>query len=257
MHHLNHEGKFFSVAGPLDVPRSEQGEPVIFQAGMSKAGRNFASKHAEAVFVPLCTLEEGKAHRQEIREKAEAHGRSPDDVKIMIDIRPIIGDTPEEAEEKYKFIAGLEDIQTALNFLSRYYEDIDFSQYPLDEPFPDFGDFAKNGWEYLTSQFTEMAKEHNMTLREVALEVNMPKTEWVGTPEHIADRLETWFNEGAADGFMLNCPVLPEGLSDFTQKVVPILQERGLFREEYEGSTLREHLGLKNSQNRHTMKVEG
>jgi FMN-dependent oxidoreductase (nitrilotriacetate monooxygenase family) len=253
MHGLNHVGKYFSVKGPLDIARSLQGNPVIFQAGMSKAGKNFASKHAEVVFVPLCSFEEAKAHRAELRKLAAFHGRNPCDILVAIDIRPIIGDTVEEAEEKYRSIASYEDIGTALDFLSRYYNDIDFKQYPLDEPFPDFGEFALNGWEYLTGQFTAMAKERHMTLREVALEVNMPKTEWIGTPIQIADRIQTWFEEGAGDAFMLNCPILPEGLNDFVEKVVPILQGRELFRTEYEGSTLRENLGLKIPQNRYTL----
>lgn len=255
MHTLNHEGEFFSVKGPLNIARSKQGQPVIFQAGASEIGKNYASKAADAVFTGSKTLEEALTLYRDIKSRAAANGRTPDELLIFPGIGPIIGRTEEEAERKYQEMASLVTIQDALNYLGRYFDHHDFSQYPLDEPFPDLEDIGKNSFQSTTDQIKQEAKEKGLTLREAALQTATPKGPFIGTSTHIADVIQEWFEAGAADGFMLH-EAYPHGLDDFVDHVVPILQERGLFRTEYEHDTLRGHLGLPFPINRYAKVTE-
>jgi alkanesulfonate monooxygenase SsuD/methylene tetrahydromethanopterin reductase-like flavin-dependent oxidoreductase (luciferase family) len=163
-----------------------------------------------------------------------------------------VGDTPEEAEAKYQEIATLVVIDDALNYLGRYFNDMDFSPYNLDEPFPDLGDFGRNGWESTTDRIKQVAKEENLTLREMAIRSTTPRNEFIGTPTQVADTMQSWFEKNAADGFMLVPSVLPQGFNDFVDHVLPILKERGLFRTEYESDTFRGNLGLPKPENRYT-----
>ncbi|WP_019639571.1 LLM class flavin-dependent oxidoreductase [Paenibacillus fonticola] len=251
MHTLNHEGEFFSVKGPLNIARSKQGQPVIFQAGSSEVGRNFAAKQADAVFTGHETLEEAAAFYRDVKSRAVSFGRSPEEVLIFPGIGPIIGSTPEEAERKYQEVASLVTIENALNYLGRFFEHHDFSQYPLDEPFPELGDLGKNSFQSGTDKIKQDAREKGLTLRQVALQLATPRGGFIGIPEQIADRIQTWFESEAADGFMISAAV-PNGLEDFVDHVVPILQDRGLYRTEYESDTLRGNLGLSVPENRYT-----
>ncbi|MGG3890490.1 LLM class flavin-dependent oxidoreductase [Metabacillus fastidiosus] len=254
MHQLNYKGEFFKIAGPLNIERSKQGQPVIFQAGSSEAGIDLAAKEADAVFTGHETIEEAKQFYKKLKNKAIEYGRSPDEILVFPGISPIIGTTEEEADQKYEQIANLVTIENALDYLGRFFDHFDFTQFTLDEPFPDIGDIGKNNFQSTTDRIKRMAKEESLTLREVALRVVSPKSSFVGTPEEIADLLQTWVEEGAADGFMIGNAVLPDGLTDFIQYVLPILRERGLFRTEYEGETLRENLGLPIRENRYSLK---
>ena len=166
---------------------------------------------------------------------------------------PIVGRTAAEAEQKYQEIANLVDIRDALNYLGRYFNDLDFTQFELDAPFPELGDFGRNGWESATDRLKHLARTEHLTLRQLALRTTTPKSTFIGTPTHIADTMQAWFEAGAADGFMLSGAVLPDGLRDFIDHVVPILQERGLFRTEYEADTLRGNLGLPKPANRYAI----
>ena len=251
MHALNHEGEFFSVKGPLNIARSKQGQPVVFQAGSSEVGKNYASKEADAIFTGHDTLEEAQAFYKDVKNRVASSGRNPEEVLIFPGIAPIIGDTPEEAEQKYQEVAGLVTIENALNYLGRFFEHHDFSQYPLDEPFPELGDLGRNSFQSGTDKIKKNAREKGLTLREVALQSATPRSSFIGTPVQVADQIQNWFESGAADGFMLAAAV-PNGLEEFVDRVVPILQERGLFREEYESDTLRGNLGLPIPQNRYT-----
>ena len=251
MHALNHEGEFFSVKGPLNIQRSKQGHPVIFQAGSSEDGRNFASRAADAVFTGQETIEDAREFCQDVKRRAAGFGRNPDELLIFPGIGPIIGSTEEEAERKYREIAELVTVEEALNYLGRFFDHHDFSQYPLDEPFPDIGDLGRNSFQAGTDRIKRIAREQNLTLREVALRTATPRGNFVGTPETVADRIQEWFEGGAADGFIIHT-VLPRGLEDFVDHVVPILQARGLFRTEYESDTLRGNLGLPVPENRYT-----
>ena len=252
MHRLNHKGRYFSVQGPLNIARSKQGQPVIFQAGSSESGKTLAAKEADAVFTGGESLEEAKAFYQDVKRRAVQFGRSEDDIVILPGIGPIVGRTEEEAERKYEEIASLVSIENALNYLGRFFEHFDFSRFPLDEPFPDIGDLGSNSFRSGTDKIKRNAKEQGLTLRQVALQAATPRGEFIGTPEQIADRIQRWYEEGAADGFIIHSN-LPSGLSDFVDLVVPILQERGIYRKDYESDTLRGNLGLPIPANRYSL----
>lgn len=252
MHTLNHVGEFFSVKGPLNIARSKQGQPVIFQAGSSEVGKNYAAKHADSVFTGHETIEDAQAFYQDVKSRAASFGRNPDEVLIFPGISPILGRTPEEAERKYQEVASLVTIENALDYLGRFFEHHDFSQYPLDEPFPELGDLGKNSFQSGTDKIKKDAKEKGLTLRQVALQAATPRGGFIGTPEQVADRIQAWFEGEAADGFMIASAV-PNGLEEFVDLVVPILQERGLFRTDYESDTLRGNLGLPVPENRYTL----
>jgi FMN-dependent oxidoreductase (nitrilotriacetate monooxygenase family) len=251
LHTLNHKGELFSVQGPLNIARSKQGQPVIFQAGTSEDGRNFASRNADAIFVGHENIEEAKVYYADIKRRAVSFGRNADDVSILPGIRPIIGRTEEEAERKYLETVNLVSIDKAIIALGRPFNDFDFSVYPLDEPFPDLGDLGANSQQGGSAKIKRLAKEHNLTLRQVALRFATPKGNFVGTPEKIADTIQQWVEKGASDGFIIGVGI-PGALQDFVELVVPILQERGLYRTEYEHDTLRGHLGLEVPVNRNS-----
>jgi alkanesulfonate monooxygenase SsuD/methylene tetrahydromethanopterin reductase-like flavin-dependent oxidoreductase (luciferase family) len=164
-----------------------------------------------------------------------------------------VGQTLAEAEQKYQEIASLVDIDDALHYLGRYFNDLDFTQFDLDAPFPDLGDFGRNGWESTTDRLKHLARAEQLTLRQLALRTTTPKSTFTGTPTHIADTMQAWLEAGAADGFMISGAVLPDGLLDFIDHVLPILQERGIFRTEYEADTLRGNLGLPKLENRYAI----
>ncbi|MER1986415.1 MAG: LLM class flavin-dependent oxidoreductase [Solibacillus sp.] len=243
LHSLNHEGKHFAVAGPLNVGRSKQGQPVIFQAGSSEAGKRLAAKDADAVFTNAENLQAAQAFYQNVKQQAEAFGRKEEDIVILPGISPIIGDTEEEAEQKYEELANLVSTERALDYLSRYFDHHDFSQYPLDKPFPELGDIGSNSFKSHTDRIKQYAQEEQLTLRQVALREATPKTAFIGTPEKIADLIQEWFVNKGSDGFIVGVSV-PRTLEDFVEKVVPLLQQRGIYRKDYTGDTLRSNLGL-------------
>ena len=244
LHTLDHKGRFFEVAGPLNIQRSPQGQPVIFQAGSSDAGIELAGKYADAVFTHSPSLEETREFAERVRASAVAHGRSRDDVKIFPGIGPIVGASFEEAEARYRVIRDLLSVDDALAYLGRFFEHHDFSQYPLDAPFPELGDLGRNSFRSTTDRIKDEAKRKGSTLREVALEVATPKSQFLGTGEQIADELIRWFDADAADGFILGFPVQAEGFDDFVRFVIPVLEARGRYSRQLTGNTLRDHLGL-------------
>ncbi|KPV61062.1 monooxygenase [Paenibacillus sp. A3] len=252
MHRLDHKGPFFSVQGPLNIARSKQGHPIVFQAGSSDSGRTLAAKTADAVFTGHESIEDAKRFYQDVKTRAAAYGRSADDILIFPGIGPIVGRTQEEAERKYEEIANFMTIENALNYLGRFFDHFDFSRFPLDEPFPDLGDVGSNSFRSTTDKIKQTAKEQRLTLRQVALQTATPKGQFIGTPEKVADLVQQWFEEKAADGFIIHSSV-PGGLDDFVELVVPILQERGIYREEYESDTLRGNLGLSKPENRYAL----
>jgi FMN-dependent oxidoreductase (nitrilotriacetate monooxygenase family) len=251
LHALNHKGNHFSVQGPLNISRSQQGQPVIFQAGGSEDGRNLAAKSANAIFTGHESIKEAKVFYHDIKARAAAYGRASEEILVFPGISPIIGRTEEEAESKYQAIARLVTLEDALDQLGRPFTYHDFKQYPLDEPFPDLGDLGSKSYRSSTDRIKRIAKEENLTLRQTALRFATPRSSFVGTPEQIADTVQQWFEEGAADGFIIHTGI-PSVLKDFVELVVPILQERGIYREEYESDTLRGNLGLEIPVNRYT-----
>ncbi|WP_271022405.1 LLM class flavin-dependent oxidoreductase [Rhizobium sp. RCAM05973] len=251
LHRLNHKGRFFRIEGPLNIGRSKQGQPVVFQAGASDSGIRLAGKHADAVFTNGGPLDDAKVFYKQVKQSAIAHGRSAADVGIFPGIGPIVGATQEEAEAKYRKIRDLVTIEEALAYLGRFFDHHDFSAYPLDEPFPDLGDIGRNNFRATTDRIKKTAREKGLTLREVALDAATPRTAFIGTAEHIADEIIRWVDGEAADGFILGFPVIAEGFDDFAKYVLPILTSRGYFDPELKGETLRDHLGLPFRESRH------
>jgi FMN-dependent oxidoreductase (nitrilotriacetate monooxygenase family) len=244
MHRLNHKGRFFRIEGPLNIGRSKQGQPVIFQAGASDSGVRLAGKHADAVFTNGGPIEEAQAFYKQLKQSAITQGRRGAEVGIYPGIGPIVGATAEEAEAKYQAIRNLVTIDEALLYLGRFFDHHDFGIYPLDEPFPDIGDIGRNNFRATTDRIKNTAREKGLTLREVALDAATPRTAFIGTPDHIANEIIRWIEGEAADGFILGFPVIAEGFDDFSRYVLPILETRGYFDPVLRGETLRDHLGL-------------
>jgi len=244
LHVLNHKGKHFSVRGPLNVPRPPQGHPVIVQAGASTEGKNLAAKTGEVIFTAQQVFSQAKKFYSEVKGLAEKYHRSPDDLIIMPGVFPFIGRTQAEAEAKLEEFQALIDPIVGLSLLSGQLGEVDLSPYPLDGPLPDLPN--TNAGKSRQKLLIDLAKRERLTIRELYLRVAGSRGHWqlVGTPEGIADQLEEWFTQGAADGFNIMFPSLPGGLEDFVSSVIPELQRRNLFRTEYHGRTLREHLGL-------------
>lgn len=253
LHPINHVGEFYSVAGPLNLERSKQGYPVIFQAGSSPRGRSFAAESADAIFTGHETLEEAIEFYKDVKEQAVKFGRNPEDVLIFPGISPIIADSLEEAQRVYEDFIALVPIDNAITYLGRFFDHFDFSQYPLDEPFPDIGDIGKEAFQSTTDKIKKLAKENGLTLRQVAQQVAVPRSTFIGTPQIVADKIQTWFEGGGADGFIINTD-LPDQFTLFVEEVVPILQERGIYEKEYQGTTLRDHLNLAKPANRNSDK---
>lgn len=251
LHRLDHKGRFFQVEGPLNIQRSPQGQPLIFQAGASEAGIGLAGKHADAVFANHVPLEEAQALYRAIKTSAVAHGRLADEVKLFPGAGPIVGRTAAEAEEKYRAIRELVSIEDALAYLGRFFDHHDFSAYPLDAPFPELGDIGKNSFRSTTDRIKRNAALKGQTLREAALEAATPRTELIGSAEEVADRLIERVEKQAADGFVLGFPVIGQGLDDFVELVIPVLEARGVYDRKLPGATLRDHLGLPRRESRY------
>lgn len=252
LHPLNYNGSFFSVKGPINISRSLQGEPVIFQAGTSEDGIKFAAKYADAIFTDAGTLNEGISLYNKYKEKARYFGRNSDDVKIFPGIGPIVGLSKQSADLKYKNIRSLITPEDALKNLSHFFNQYDFSQHELDDPFPQLGDIGNDGFRFTTDHIKQYAYDRSLTLREVAYEVSMRRSNigtsedlnFIGTPEDVANEIIEWYEKKACDGFMLVFPVLGFGLDDFVQLVLPILEHKGYFSKNNESLTLRNRLGL-------------
>ena len=251
MHVLGHEGTYFKVRGPLNMCRSPQGHPVTFQAGSSDAGRAFAARHAEGVFAREYAMETARQYYADVKERAAANGRNPAHMKILMGAQIIVAPTSSEAEEKYEQILSYTSDADALRNLGNFYNHMDFSQYDLDEPFPDISAQGSNFHRGLTAKFASDAKRLGLSLRQLARQVANQKEDFFGTPTQVADAMEAWFQGGAADGFLLSNWVQPDGLRDFITLVVPELRRRGLYPSGYAGTTLRDTMGLPFMPNRH------
>lgn len=243
---IEHHGDFFRVAGPLNVPRTPQGRPVLVQAGSSEDGRTFAARFAEAVFTAQRSLEEGQAFYADLKERTRAAGRHPDAIKILPGIVPVLGSTEAEARALEQELDELIVPAYGLKQLSSFFG-VDLSGAALDGPLPEVPAEAEiEGTKSRATLVAELARRESLTVRELIGKLGGGRGHrtFAGTPEQVADTIETWFDAGAADGFNVMPAVLPSGLERFVEHVVPILRERGLFRHEYTGRTLREHYGL-------------
>jgi alkanesulfonate monooxygenase len=247
MHVLGHKGEFLKVKGPLNIARPVQGWPVIVQAGASEAGRRLASETAEAVFTAQGTLEAGKAFYADVKGRMRKIGRNPDHMKILPACFVVVGDTVDEAKAKRAKLDSLVNYANAIASLSIALGH-DASKFDPDGPLPDIPDTnaSKSGRERAIA----LAKRENLTVRQLAQRLGgYGGLAIVGTPKTIADEMQKWLESEGCDGFTVQFPYLPGGLDDFCQRVVPELQARGLFRKDYEGTTLREHMGLPRPEN--------
>ncbi len=247
VHPIDHVGRHFQVRGPLNLPRSPQGYPLIVQAGSSEDGKGLAARYAEAVFTAQQTLEDAQDFYADLKARTAALGRDPDTIKILPGIVPVIGSTETEATALERELDELIKPEYARQQLAKTLrvtpEDLPFDQ-PLPADLPDEDEIqgAKSRYTLIVT----LARRENLTVRQLIgrLGGGRGHRTFTGTPEQVADAIQSWFEAGAADGFNIMPPVLPSGLVTFTDQVVPILQARGLFRTEYTGTTLRDHYGL-------------
>jgi FMN-dependent oxidoreductase (nitrilotriacetate monooxygenase family) len=245
VHAIDHRGAHYTVRGPITLPRSPQGRPVLYQSGSSGPGRDLAARFADAVFTPQNTISAAKEFRADVRRRTKQHGRSPDDIKIIPGLLPVLGGTEAEArtrKDELDELGGHAELKKLALRVGVRVEDL-----KLDQPLPVELIKANNHFrasEGFRDAVVRLAVEEGLTVREILYQNGGGHVQVVGTPDQVADVIETWHREGAVDGFNLMIDVLPDGLRDFVEQVIPILQRRGAFRSEYSGTTLRANLGL-------------
>jgi FMN-dependent oxidoreductase (nitrilotriacetate monooxygenase family) len=245
VHAINHHGTHYTVRGPITLPRSPQGRPVLYQSGSSGPGRDLAARFADAVFTPQNTIAAAKEFRADVRRRTKERGRNPDDIKIIPGLLPVLGGTEAEArarKDTLDELGGQAELKKLALRVGLRVEDL-----KLDQPLPiklieDNDHFRAS--EGFRDAVVRLAVEEKLTVREILYRNGGGHVQVVGTPEQVADVVETWHREGAVDGFNLMIDALPDGLRDFVEQVIPILQQRGAFRREYVGTTLRSNLGL-------------
>lgn len=251
LHALNHRGEHFRVDGPLNLSRSKQGQPVIFQAGVSEEGRNLAAHVAEGIYAPGEDFDSAAEYYADVKGRLAAVGREWDDLVILVGASPVIAATDAEAQSLAREIYEADnDFDRKLAAFGRAFGAYDFSVHDLDAPFPDLAAEAEKGGRTRGTKILERAREGGLTLRETVLEFTQYKpSPFIGSPATVADTIERWFRGRAADGLNLRLRT-PDDIDQFAADVVPILQQRGIFRTEYEADTLRGNLGLRIPENR-------
>jgi FMN-dependent oxidoreductase (nitrilotriacetate monooxygenase family) len=248
LHVLGHEGKYYSVRGPLNIARPVQGWPVIVQAGASEAGRQLAAETAEVVFAAASRLADGKNFYADVKGRMDKLGRNRDHLKILPGAFVVVGETVDEAREKRAKLDSLVHFDSSIASLSIALG-TDVSQCDPDGPLPEIP--PSNASQTSRDRVVELARRENLSVRQLAQRLGgFSGLAFIGTPRTIADEMEAWLVEEGSDGFNVMFPYLPEGLDDFVDKVIPELQRRGIFRREYAGPTLRENLGLPRPHNR-------
>jgi FMN-dependent oxidoreductase (nitrilotriacetate monooxygenase family) len=250
IHRINHVGKYFKVRGPLNVPRPPQGYPVIVQAGSSDDGKTLAARHVDVHFAVMRSIEEGQRYRGDFDSRLAATKRQPQDLKILPGIHPVVAASRDEALEKQDFLQTLVPERIGVDLVSSWCG-IDVSGYPINGPLPPLPDIETYDGQRSNLERMKAFAQQGLSIREIAHRLindgAVPSV--IGTPLDVADQLEAWFSAGAADGFNLMFPSLPEDWLQFCTQVVPELQRRGLAQTEYRGDTLRERLGLKKPPN--------
>ncbi|NRQ39231.1 LLM class flavin-dependent oxidoreductase [Nonomuraea sp. NN258] len=257
IHPIEHAGEHFAVHGPLNTSRPPQGHPLLVQAGSSEDGKEFAARHAEAVFTAQQTLRDGQEFYADLKSRLARHGRAPSELLVLPGISPVIGSTEREALRLEKELEELIIPAYGLSQLS-HLTGIELGEDALDLPLPDIP-VETEGAQSRRRLVVELARREALTVRGLLARLAGGRGHRVvaGTPEQIADELQEWFLYGAADGFNIMPPILPSGLSDFVDHVVPELRIRGLFRHEYEGRTLRENYGLARPRSRYAATPAG
>ncbi|KAF0253494.1 LLM class flavin-dependent oxidoreductase [Pseudomonas putida] len=246
MHALNHKGEHFSVVGPLNIQRSPQGQPVIFQAGDSQQGRELGAATADVIFTHAASIEQGQAFYRDLKDRAARLGRDPEQLLVLPGAEIYVGDTDEHAREIERHYHQQDhSFELALKEFGRNFGWHDFSQYDLDAPFPQESlEHARSSFFTNAKRIADQAREQGFSLRQaVEFGRKLRPGAFVGSAETVAEKMTEWFEARALDGFNIYIGH-PGQFRRFTQQVVPLLQERGVYRTAYEGSTLRESLGL-------------
>jgi FMN-dependent oxidoreductase (nitrilotriacetate monooxygenase family) len=247
LHAIGHVGRHFRVAGALNVERPPQGHPLLVQAGSSEDGKNFAARHAEAIFTAHQTYERAADFYRDIKARTRATGRDPNALLVLPGIVPFIASTEREATELARHYDELRIPEFGLSQLAWNFE-VEPSVFELDAPLPDFilARPKLQGSQSRSDLIIELAVRESLTVRQILSRLGGGRGHFtfIGTPDQAADTIVSWFEGGAADGFNIMAPGLPSELETFIEHVLPILRSKGLFREEYAGTTLREHYGL-------------
>lgn len=253
VHRPAFSGRHFTVQGPLNIARPPQGHPLVVQAGSSDAGQELAAETAEVVFTAHQNFASAKTFYDSLKARLPRYGRRPEALLVMPGIFPVVAPTRAQAEDKFRQLQDLIDPSVGTALVSSLLGGVDLTGLPLDGPLPPLSE--TNGIKSRLKLVSDLAQTETLTIRQTyeAIAGARGHRQIVGTPQDIADELEHWFTGGAADGFNIMGPILPDGLEDFVALVVPELQRRGLFRTRYTGSTLRENLGLARPANRHTV----
>jgi N-acetyl-S-(2-succino)cysteine monooxygenase len=247
LHELNHKGAHFSVKGPLNVARSPQGHPVLFQAGSSEVGRELAARTAEAVFTPQTVLTGAQTFYADLKGRMGKYGRERAHLKVMPGLNPIVGSTLAEARDKHAHLQSLIHPDVGLELLSYSLGKFDLRGYDPDGPLPpEVEQQGTNAGQTGFRQIVDWAHKENLTIRQLYQRFAGARGQRtvIGTASMIADEMQNWFDAHAVDGFLIQPATLPGGLNDFVTQVIPELRNRGLFRTEYEGATLRDNLDL-------------
>lgn len=244
IHPVQHESKWFALNGPLNVARPPQGYPVLMQAGLSDDFKERAAKSSEVIFTKLTEIKEAKVFYKDVKQRLAKYGRKESDLLIMPGLQVIVGKTKEEALEKQQKILQLERLEIRNDRIA-FFIGLDMKNLTLDSPLPEHSNMDE---DEKFQRVRKTAEQQGLkTIKELYRyleEKYNHHLQFVGTSNDIADQMETWLKEEAVDGFIFIPHILPTGLADFVNEVIPVLQKRGIFRKEYEGSTLREHLGL-------------
>ncbi|WP_292781795.1 LLM class flavin-dependent oxidoreductase [Methylophilus sp. UBA6697] len=237
---VNFQGKYYRSEGLLDFPRPLQGYPVFVQAGNSETGREFAAQHAEMTYCSATSLKVAQEYYADVKGRMARYGRDPDQLKISPGLSVVVGESDQEAQDKFG------ELQAAVDFSHIEFGGYDLSQYPLDEPLPDLPYKPSENGKGRFLQQLELARRENLTIRQLVLKFRVARghLQAIGSVKTVADLIEQWFVEKGADGFNVVPPLLPQGFEDFTRLVVPELQRRGIFRKDYSAGTYRDNLGL-------------
>ncbi len=249
IHAVDHVGPHYAVAGPMQVPRSPQGRPMLVQAGSSPQGRDFAARYADAIFTVQTVRQEAVAYYADLKQRIRQHGRDPDQVAILPGLSLVIGSTEPEAHARLAQLDAMASDRSTLETLALSLG-LDPADLDYDKPFPQrlLGKVEEGAWLRRSTGHQEaklrLLREPTLTVRQIITQGSGGHYRFVGTPEQIADVMEDWADAGAADGFNIFFDTYPAGLLTFAAVVVPILQRRGRHRTAYEGRTLRDHFGL-------------
>lgn len=247
IHSQDFVGQHFSIKGPLNLPRSPQGRPVLVQAGSSEGGKALGSRYADAIFTTQTSLEDGQHFYRDMKQRAAHWGRNPEHLKIMPGLSTVIGSSEAQAHARFDQLNAYHGEHGLIQQVAARIG-IPAEELELDAPLPwarigEVGTYEQGSQGFLEAQLN-LARREGLTVRELSRRILVGHRLLVGTPEQVADTLEHWFLAGAADGFNIMPDMFPSGVEVFVDEVVPLLRKRGVFRHEYSGSTLREHLGL-------------